>query len=113
MSCPEITGLTFSSSGIKAIEEIRRIQGFGKGLTILMGSSVLVSIFVGMHGVEKPGFVAWNIRQTEWGAWSQAMVSINPIVRAQIKKTASDEAFNHSSGKEYEFWKAVADGCSY
>lgn len=52
MSCPEIKGLTFSASGIKAIEEIRRVQDLGKALAVLMASSVLMTIFLSKEGLE-------------------------------------------------------------
>ncbi len=113
MSCPDISGLTFSESGIKAIENIRRIQGLGKGPTVLIGSSVFVSIFVGRTGVEGPLGAAWNISQLEWGAWSQAMMSVSPVVSKQIQMIAFDEYNKEFSGKEHEFWKAVMDGCGY
>lgn len=113
MSCPEITGLTFSSSGVKAIEEIRRVQDLGKMLTVLMGGSVLISIFVGRTGVEHPLGSAWNISQTEWSTWSQAMVSVPAITRKRIRDIAAMESLRSLSGPEREFWKAVADGCGY
>jgi hypothetical protein len=113
MSCPEISALTFSPSGAKAIEEIRRIQSLGKTLAVLMGGSVLVSIFVGRTGVQGPFESAWNISQTEWGAWSQAMVSIPAVTRNRIRNIAAMEALGSSSGQEREFWTAVADGCGY
>ena len=113
MNCPEITDLTFSASGIKAIEEIRRKQRLGKGLIVLIGSSVLVNIFVGMHGIEKPLSAAWNIKQADWEAWPQAMVSVGPMLREQIQMIAFDEYHKQHTGKEHEFWKAVMNGCGY
>ena len=91
MNCPDINGLTFSPSGIKAIEEIRRKQGLGKALMVLIGSSVLVNIFVGRTGVEGPMAAAYNISKADWVAWPQAMVSVAPMIREQVQIYAFDE----------------------
>lgn len=113
MNCPEITNLTFSPSGVKAINEIRRKQALGKALIRLIGSSVLIDIFVGRTGVEGPLAAAYNIAKADWEAWPQAMVSVNPMIREQVQMIAFDESQKEYSGKEHEFWKAVADGCGY
>ena len=111
MSCPEITDLRFSASGIKAIEDIRRKQSLGKALIVLIGSSVLVNIFVGRTGVEGPLAAAYNIKQADWSAWPQAMVSVGPMLSEQIRMIAFDEYNKQHSGKEREFWGAVMNGC--
>ena len=113
MNCPEITDLTFSASGVNAINEIRRKQALGKALIILIGSSVLIDIFVGRTGVEGPLAASYNIAKADWEAWPQAMVSVHPIVSKEIRRIAFDEAQKGYSGKEHEFWKAVVDGCGY
>ena len=113
MNCPEITDLTFSPSGEKAIENIRRIQGLGKGLTVLMGGSVLVKIFVGINGVGHPVGIVWKIGKSDWVLLSQAMVSVGPIVRKQVQMYAFDEYHKQLTGKEHEFWGAVMNGCGY
>lgn len=113
MSCPEIKGLTFSASGIKAIEEIRRVQDLGKALTVLMASSVLMAIFLGKEGLEGPLGSAWNISQTDWNTWSHAMASVPLITRKRVRDIAAQEYFKLFSGQEREFWKTVADGCGY
>ena len=91
MNCPEITGLTFSASGVNAIKNIRRIQGLGKALNVLIGSSVLVDILVGRTGVEGPMAAAYNISKADWVAWPQAMVSVAPMIREQVQIYAFDE----------------------
>lgn len=113
MNCPEITDLTFSASGIKALEEIRRIQGLGKGLTVLLGGSVMVKIFVGINGVGNPVGIVYKIGTTDWVLLAQAMASVSPIVSKQIQKIAFDEYQKEYSGKEHEFWGAVMNGCGY
>lgn len=113
MNCPEITDLTFSPSGVKAIEEIRRKQGLGKALMVLIGSSVLVNIFAGRTGAEGPLAATYNITQADWSAWPQAMVSVGAVLSEQIRMIAFDEYNKGHSGKEHEFWKAVMNGCGY
>lgn len=113
MSCPEIKGLTFSPSGLAAIEEIRRIQDLGKALAILMASGVLMNIFLGKEGLEGPIGSAWNISQNDWQTWSHATASIPVITRRRIRDIAGQAYFKSLSTEEREFWKAVADGCSY
>jgi len=105
--------LKFSPSGIKAINEIRRKQALGKALITLIGSSVLVDIFVGRTGVEGPLAAAYNIAKADWEAWPQAMVSVGPMIREQVQMIAFDEYHKQHTGKEHEFWKAVMNGCGY
>ena len=110
MKCPEINGLSFDHSSNMAIDEIRQKHKLGGILTVTLGSSALVNIFVGVHGIENPLGAAWNIRQFEWNAWSHAMMSVNPIVSRSISNIARDQYLIHS-GKEREFWEAVMYGC--
>ena len=110
MKCPEINGLSFDHSSNMAIDEIRQKHKLGGILTVTLGSSALVNIFVGVHGIENPLGAAWNIRQFEWNAWSHAMMSIESITRNRIRLVSAEQALTHS-GKQREFWEAVADGC--
>ena len=110
MKCPEINGLSFDHSSNIAIDEIRQKHKLGNMLTIALGGSALVNIFVGMRGIESPLSISWNISQFEWNAWSHAMMSIESITRNRIRLISAEQALTHS-GKQREFWEAVADGC--
>ena len=110
MKCPEINGLSFDHSSNIAIDEIRQKHKLGNMLTIALGGSALVNIFVGMRGIESPLSISWNISQFEWNAWSNAMMSVDPIVSKRISNIAREQYLIHS-GKEREFWEAVMYGC--
>ena len=65
MNCPETSGLTFSTSGVKAIGEIRQIQGLSNMLAVLVGSTALTSLFGDRGRLESPLKVAENISDTD------------------------------------------------
>ncbi|MEK6750502.1 MAG: hypothetical protein AABY83_15085 [Pseudomonadota bacterium] len=113
MLCPDIKGLEFDLSSKAAIDEIQELQGLANMLTVLIGSSVFVSLFMRSGGMKKPLGAAWEITQYDWGQWSQAMNSVPAILRHRVREIAFREWNRHLSGKEHDFWGGVMNGCGY
>ena len=110
--CPEITGLEFSVSGRQAIQTIRAKQRLANVLAGIMAVTPLVEIFGSRGGLHSPLGIGWNIAKNDWEEWAQTLGAIPLIVQEQVVKIAFDEyQFGSSSGKEREFWFAVANGC--
>lgn len=108
--CPEITGLTFSASGQRAIEAIRAKQELANVLAGIMAVAPLVEIFGGKGGLHTPFGVGWNIAKNDWAEWAQTLAAIPVVTRNRIRQIAADEYFI-SSGKERDFWYAVIYSC--
>lgn len=114
MECPEIFDLHFSPEGQKAINRIAEIQELGDLLATVLGGSVILSLFVNRGSGNKrvdTGMTMYSIIGYDWNIWAQAMASVGPIKRAQIKKIAFDMTQIRTSPNENKFWRAVYDGC--
>jgi len=71
-----------------------------------MSAGTMVNIFAG-NGVLKS---TYNISQTDFGKFAEAMASIPKIQRVEIRNTARRRQLD-STWPESIFWKGVADGC--
>jgi len=111
--CPEITGLTFSTSGQRAIEAIRAKQRLANVLAGILAVTPLVEIFGGKGGLHSPFGIGWNIAKNDWAEWAQTLAAVNTIVQREVIQIAADEYQFGSSGKEREFWFAVANSCEH
>ena len=112
--CPEITGLEFSVSGRQAIQAIRAKQKLANVLAGIMAVVPLIEIFGGRGGLHSPIGVGWNIAKHDWEEWAEVLKSVNLTVRNEVAKIAYFEYEKLSavgSGKERDFWFAVANSC--
>lgn len=114
MKCPEIFDLHFSPEGKKAINRIADIQELGDLLATVLGGGVVYQLFVGRGTGNKrvdTGLTMHTVIGYDWNVWAQAMASVNPIVRNEIKKIAKGMMLVKTSRSEYIFWEAVDNGC--
>lgn len=114
MECPEIFDLHFSPEGKKAINDIANIKELGDLLATVLGGSVILSLFVNRGTGNKrvdTGMTMHSIVGYDWNIWAQAMASVGPIKRAQIRKIVEGMLLAKTSPNENKFWRAVYDGC--
>lgn len=110
--CPEITGLTFSLSGQRAVEAIRAKQNLANVLAGIMAVTPLVGIFGSKGALHPPLAIGWKIAKNDWEQWAQTMGAIPLIVREEVINIAARQYQDGAlSGQEREFWFAVANGC--
>ncbi len=113
--CPEITGLTFSASGQRAVEAIRAKQRLANVLAGILAVTPLVEIFGDKGGFHSPFGIGWNIGKHDWEEWAQVLMSVNLVVRRQVADIAYLEyeklSMGSSGAKERDFWFAVANSC--
>ena len=107
MACPEIKNLRLSPQGQEALRDIKRVRGLADALAVALGAGTVVSIFAGNGALQS----SYNIRDTEWKTWSQAMASIDDILRKKIRDIAFQQSQIILFGDEHKFWSAIVDGC--
>lgn len=110
MQCGSIENLIFDGESIRGIERIREIKGLGE----LLKFGMVPAIFLTILGVGRGGVLqmAWNLSQSDLMGFKNAMLSINPIVKASIEKEAGLQALSHmNKHKQYQFWVAIQEGC--
>lgn len=109
-TCENIVGLQLDSESTAAIERIKRRNQAGQLLAMALSAGVLNSIFTKSNA----GNVAWNISQTDWQLYAQAMRSIPDITRNAIRNDAQQMqlTYNMRNNRKLEkFWEGIANGC--
>lgn len=107
MQCVSIDSLVLSSRSLVAIKDIERRTHLSSVLKRVMSAGTMVNIFAG-NGVMKSGFF---VTQTDFEALSKAIAALPNITRRVIRDIADRQQLLRS-GKEREFWRGVANGCS-
>lgn len=109
-TCENIVGLQLDSESLAAIERIKKRSQAGQLLAMALSAGVLNSIFTKSNAAN----AAWNISQTDWQMYSQAMRSIPDITRTAIRNDAQQMqlTYNMRNNRKLEkFWEGVANGC--
>lgn len=111
MTCSEIPNLVLDQKSYQGLEEIRRKMAIATSLTWVLNGSVLLTIFVDQGGLGSPLGTAYQISQFEWKVWRDAMMSVKPILRGEIRTIAVLQKQDHSDQKQKLFWAQIAQGC--
>lgn len=107
MKCVFINDIEFSQESMNAIKDIRRRSQMASVLSRIMPAGIMVNIFLGNGALRS----TYNISQTDFKSLSNAIAALPVIERKVIHDIAVMQALTHS-GKESQFWRGVADGCS-
>jgi len=107
MACPDIKGLKFSPKSREALADIKRVKELADTLAMALAAGVFINIFAGSNALTS----SYNIRETDWKTWSQAMASIDKTLRKRIRDIAGLAAYDNPFGAENKFWSAIAEGC--
>lgn len=134
MKCPTIIDLQLSKSSLSAIQEIERLTELEKLGTKVLLLGHLWSIFGGSarKGASGSGLtqfdkgLAFNVASSDisqsgyaiysanWDMFFSSIHSLNAIKRRQIEKVALKLVLQNTvSSKEYQFWKAIYEGCHF
>ncbi|WP_299011840.1 hypothetical protein [uncultured Shewanella sp.] len=106
----EIRNFKPTSRTMDGIKEIDRLTNMG---SILGKIAVLIpffAIFTGRstYAVGSMGGQAWNLSQTDWVSFDQALASAPKITRDRINNYAESQWYI-SSGNDALFWRCVAN----
>lgn len=110
--CQPIKGLKLDEKSQKALERIRKKPQLGKQLGGALSAGVFNSIFTKSRSPQ----AGYNITQTDWELYAEAMASIPTIVRRSMKKEM-DLMFLHyqmpgnRDHKHLQFWRNMRNGC--
>ena len=108
--CKAISGLKLDQQSIDALERIRTKHAYGNALASVLSAGVVSSIFTKSNSLN----AAYNITQTDWTLYSQAMKSIPEITKAAVRKEVQLMIINyqlHYNAQLLQFWKGIYDGC--
>lgn len=112
MSCEAIVGLVLDRQSISALERIGKKTKFLKMLGTALSGGVLYNIFF-KSNIPVVGF---NIKQVDWHTYTTAMIGLDDINSAVLRKDFEDMWITYENRlpydhKQVKFWKQLAMGC--
>lgn len=112
-SCQPIKGLNLDKASQKALQRIREKPQLGK----LLGTTLSTGVFSSIFATSKPPVAGYNITQTDWELYAEAMASIPTIVRQTIRKEIKQMFVHYQmpgnfDQKHLRFWRNMKNGCS-
>lgn len=95
---------------LNGVKEMNRITNMGSLLGKLVVLIPFFGIFVGRSTYAIPSMInqGWQVSQTDWVSFSDALAAAPEITRTQIHGFAEREWY-HASGKDAVFWRCVAN----
>ena len=111
MTCSPIMNLSLDDASKAALERIKKQQSLAK----LLGAAISVGIFSNIFTNNKTPVAAFNITQTDWDLYSEAMASLPIIQKRLIEKEIDLMILHYQMGKydykHVQFWKGMKHGC--
>lgn len=112
--CVEIKSLTLDATSIDALERIRRKPAFAQLAAAFLSGGIISSIFTKSNAAT----AAYNITQTDFSLYTQAMLSIPEITRVAIQKDMDLMIVHYQHPSHYDrnlliFWQNLRNGCQY
>ena len=108
MECPKIIGLRLDQRSREGIERIRKAQQLSDRLAVAIGAGTVTTLFAKSTAPE----TAYNVMDTDWRLFTQALVAIPAISRERLKQEAALQILDHAGDpKQRTFWQAVHGGC--
>ena len=108
--CEPIQGLVLDKESLDAIERIKNKHIFGDALAGVISIGVFSNIFTRSNASQ----VAYNITQTDWILYSNAMNAVPLITKRAIEKDVEGMIvhfhLNHDR-KQLKFWESIYNGC--
>lgn len=112
--CEPIIGLKLDAKSIEALERIKEKNRLGQILATTVTAGVFNSIFT----KNKAPVVGYNITQTDWELYAEAMKAIPIITKSSIQKEIDLMLLHYYMPGKYDhkhvqFWKGMKNGCQF
>lgn len=104
-----ISGLQLDQASKDAIKRIHEKQRLGNLLGAALSAGVVINIFARSQSWQ----ASYNITQTDWSLYGQAMKSVPVITRAAIRKEVELMILHYHTHQNYrllQFWEGVYEG---
>ncbi len=108
--CEPIQGLVLDKESLDTIERIRKKQIFGDALAGVISIGVFLNIFTRSSSAQ----VSYNITQTDWILYSDAMNAVPIITKRAVEKDVEDMIVHFQLNydrKQLKFWEGIYNGC--
>ncbi len=111
-TCRPIKGLRFDAVSRTALKQIRDYRRIGALLSKILTVGVFSNIFTKSNSLT----ASYNINQTDWVQYFEAMKSIPKITRKAIEKEIGFMVLHYmqpenTNDKLMTFWRNLDDGC--
>lgn len=111
MKCVPITGLKLDNESKAALKRIKDKRNLANALSAVLTVGVFNSIFTKSSAPQ----AAYNITQTDWNLYSEAMAALPKIQKGIIEKEIDMMIIHYQLGeynhKLTQFWKGMKEGC--
>lgn len=110
VKCEPIDGLQLDPVSKSAIASVKRKMRASNALATALSVGIFAKIFV----KSGPVGAAYNITQTDWSLYAQAMRSVPKVTEEAVKKVYARMIFHyqiHYDRKLLKFWKGLYNGC--
>lgn len=110
--CSQILGLNLDKESLEAIERIKRHTNVANALGVALSAGVFNAIFT----KSKPPLVGYNIVQTDWDLYAQALSALPVIAKNRIRQEINLMLVHYQMPGNYDhkhvqFWKGMKNGC--
>ncbi|TRX73773.1 hypothetical protein [Pseudomonas mangiferae] len=108
--CETLIGLRLDAQSKAALEKIGRMQHMGDALAVMTSAGVFSSIFSKSNAAT----AAYNVTQTDWVLYIQAMRAVPNVTRRAIEKEVELMIFTYQLSNEEmlrRFWEGMLNGC--
>lgn len=108
--CETIYGLALDKKSLEAIERIKKKRIYGNALAGVISIGVFSNIFTRSNAPQ----AAYNITQTDWSLYANAMKAVPIITRRAIEKEVEHMIVHyqpHYDRKQLKFWERIYSGC--
>ena len=111
-ACKAIQGLRLDTFSLEKVRRISDIRTFGK----LLAGGISLGVFSSIFTKSGPKTAAFNITQTDWKLFAEAVKSTQIITDAAIKREMQFAYLHYQYPDTYDyklslFWKGMLDGC--
>lgn len=106
--CPQISNMSISSEGKKALQDIQRIIKNADILQKTMLGGSLTNALLSNKAIP----MTFNVGVTDWQALALAVKSVPGIARNRIQNVSGLMALR-TKGRENAFWKAMYNLCMF
>jgi hypothetical protein len=108
--CEPIQGLVLDKESLDAVERIKKKHIFGDALAGAISIGVFSNIFTRSNAIQ----ASYNITQTDWILYSDAMNAVPIITKRSVEKEVESMIVHfqlHYDRKQLKFWEGIYDGC--
>lgn len=109
-TCRDIPGLRFDKYSQDALKRISNHQKFAK----LLAGAISLGVFNSIFTKSGPKTAMFNITQSDWGLYANAVKSTSIIADSLITREMQFAYLHYQSPYNYKlaiFWKGLLDGC--